>query len=163
MTKSSRTQDAANFDPSTSTARLVEASLLVPSPSSSTDLQSMDMRFRLFGCISSTCSWPKGSTAWVLAQCFATWLARDSKTGPMFHTSASLLLEPQPSNKIVKPSPCCLRGVFMTNLFHIQLLDLPLFEVFQTDFPVLAFLLFIQQPSVLKQSLLSNEKTEEIL
>ena len=42
MTKSSGTHDAANFDPSTSIARLVEASLLFPSPpSSSTDLQSI--------------------------------------------------------------------------------------------------------------------------
>ena len=145
MTKSGWTQDAANFDPSTSTARLVEASLLVPSPSSSTDLQSIDMRFRLFGCIGSTCSWPKESTAWALARCCATSLARDSKTGPTYHKSPSLLLEPQPSNKIDNLSFC----QKMIDLFHIQLLDLPLLEVFQTDFTILVLFLFTTVENVL--------------
>ena len=104
MTKSLWTQEAANFDPSTSTARLVEASLLVPSPSSSTDLKSIDMRSCWFWSFFPTCSWPTRSTAWVLAQCCATSLARDSTTGPMYHTSPSLLLELQPSDKIVNLS-----------------------------------------------------------
>ena len=146
MTKSSGTHDAANFDPSTSMARLVEASLLFPSPpSSSTDLQSNShFRFQNFqNCC--TCSWPKESTAWALARCCATSLARDSKTGPTFHKSPSLLLEPQPSNKIDNLSFC----QKMIDLFHIQLLDLPLLEVFQTDLTILVLFLLTTVENVL--------------